>query len=481
MALVARHILRPLDTLTCSVQAVARGDYSRRLDTTRADEIGDLARAVDALTQQLDSSRATLERRLTDISAAEARFETLFESAEIAIWNEDFTDLAGRLEILRHQGVVDLRAHLRQTPELVWELLACVRVRHVNRASLRLFGARDEAEILSGLARIVTPETHGVLINKFCAVWARESVFQSETVLRTLGGERRVVLLSFPVPQTAEGLAAVPVSFLDVTPIRKAEDRLRRNTLELERSNSDLESFAYASAHDLREPLRNITSYTTLLSRRLADRLEPEEQEFFHYVHQGALRMDDLVCDLLEFSRIGRPGRPLEPVDLADVTERLLRAPIEAGAETEGAASLPVVLGIPADLEKLYTNLLGNALKYRSPDRPLRLTFGAVPEGSFWRLWLRDNGIGLQPGQGYEERIFRLFQRLHGRAEYGGGTGIGLAICRKVVEHHGGRMWVESPGLDQGTTFFFTLPAPPPRVGPPGSVFGRMELLPKDP
>ena len=248
----------------------------------------------------------------------------------------------------------------------------------------------------------------------------------------------------------------------DISDRKEAERVLQEKNAALERSNADLESFAYVASHDLREPLRNVTAYSTLLERRLAGRLGDDEREFLKFVHDGAMRMDALVRDLLEFSRVGRTGEPPVAVSLDKVVANACRSLTAAIKEADGKIDippdLPRVMARPDDLERVLTNILGNALKYRSPEVPPRIEIGCIPDGAMWRLSIRDNGIGIQPGQGYEDRIFRLFQRLHQKHEYNGGTGIGLAVCKKIVEHHGGRIWVESAGVGQGSTFHLTLP-----------------------
>ena len=248
----------------------------------------------------------------------------------------------------------------------------------------------------------------------------------------------------------------------DISDRKEAERVLQEKNAALERSNADLESFAYVASHDLREPLRNVTAYSTLLERRLAGRLGDDERDFLKFVHDGAMRMDALVRDLLEFSRVGRTGKPPVPVSLdkvvANACQSLTVAIEEAGGKIDFPRDLPRVMARPDDLERVLMNILGNALKYRSSEVPPRIEIGCARDGAMWRLSVRDNGIGIQPGQGYEERIFRLFQRLHQKHEYNGGTGIGLAVCKKIVEHHGGRIWVESAGVGQGSTFHLTLP-----------------------
>ena len=200
-----------------------------------------------------------------------------------------------------------------------------------------------------------------------------------------------------------------------------------------------------------------ITSYIGLIERRYAALLDEDGRQFLDFARDGARRMDLMVLDLLEFSRVGRVRTPLAQVALAETVAAAaenLRLPIEeSGTTLSIPADLPVVTGSASELVRLFQNLIGNAVKYRQPDRPLMVTVTAERSGSGWTCTVADNGIGIAPE--YFDRIFDIFQRLHTRNEYEG-TGIGLALCRKIVEHHGGHIWVESePG--QGSRFRFTL------------------------
>ena len=225
----------------------------------------------------------------------------------------------------------------------------------------------------------------------------------------------------------------------------------------LKASNAELEQFAYVASHDLREPLRMISSYISLLGRRYGDRLDGEGHEFLDFARDGALRMDRMVLDLLEFSRVGRLGGQFEPVALGDVVATALGnlklALEESGAKVTIADGLPGVFGSRGELVRLVQNLLGNALKYRHPQRPPEVAIGWRRQDGQIAISVADNGIGISPE--YFERIFSIFQRLHTREKYDG-SGIGLAICKKIVEHHGGRIWLESRP-NEGSTFHFTV------------------------
>jgi len=247
----------------------------------------------------------------------------------------------------------------------------------------------------------------------------------------------------------------------DVTDRRTAEDALRRKTTELEQSNAELEAFAYMASHDLRQPLRTISSYLGLIEADLADRLDADGREYMDFCRAGAARMDRLIVDLLEYSRVGRKSKPFQPYPSADIlavaVENLDAAINEAGASVTVDAALPMVLGDDGELVRLFQNLIGNAIKYRHRERPPAVHVGCAPEADSWHFTVADNGIGIAPE--HLERVFGIFQRLHRSDEYEG-TGIGLAVCRKIVERHGGHIWVESTP-DKGSIFHVTLARDP--------------------
>jgi PAS domain S-box-containing protein len=242
----------------------------------------------------------------------------------------------------------------------------------------------------------------------------------------------------------------------DLTERRQAEEALDQRARELARSNGDLEQFAYVASHDLQEPLRAVVSYLQLLQRRYQGQLDAKADTYIGHAVDGAHRMQALIQALLTYSRVGRKGGQPTPTDAGAAVERALaslREAIEASGARVTYAGLATVTADPFQLAQLFQNLIGNAIKFHG-DRPPRVEVSAERDDDAWHFVVRDNGIGIAPE--YYERIFVIFQRLHARDEYPG-TGIGLAICKRIVERHGGRIWVESaPG--QGSAFHFTLP-----------------------
>ena len=241
----------------------------------------------------------------------------------------------------------------------------------------------------------------------------------------------------------------------DVTALKLAEEALKRHTEELERSNRELEQFAYVASHDLQEPLRIVAGYVQLLSRRYKGKLDENAEEFISFALDATKRMQALISDLLAYSRIGAGGKDFGSVDMEKVLDSTLLdlnpALSERGAEVT-RSPLPSVKGDEPQLRRLFQNLIGNAVKYCNEMPQIHVP--AEKKADSWLFSIRDNGIGIAPR--HHDRIFQIFQRLHAKNEYSG-TGIGLAICKKVVENHGGRIWVESEA-GKGSTFYFTIP-----------------------
>ncbi len=271
-----------------------------------------------------------------------------------------------------------------------------------------------------------------------------------ETPLAELGGAREIVETRADVDEMRELIVR------ELAAVRTAQSRLERQAVELERSNDELEQFAYVASHDLQEPLRKVTSFCQALQQRYEGQLDERADQYIHFAVDGAKRMQILINDLLAFSRVGRSERAYERIPAADLVAQaesaLSQSLAEAGA-TVTVPELPTVYGDRALLASVFQNLIANAVKFHGPDPPT-IRFEVRREGDRWEFSCTDNGIGIDPE--YAERVFVIFQRLHSKESYPG-TGIGLAMCRKIIEHHGGRIWVDAAHRG-GARIRFTLP-----------------------
>jgi len=324
-----------------------------------------------------------------------------------------------------------------------------------NEAAARFYGYPAEA-----LKRMriedISLDTSENIRHETAAVEHQERTFARSRHRLSSGETRDVEVYSSQVNVGGRGFLGSIV--VDVTERNRFEAELAAKSAELERSNADLEQFAYVASHDLRQPLRMVSSYVSLLGRRLAGKLDSDESEFMGYAVDGVKRMDALILALLDYSRVGRGSEAAKSCDLAGMVAAAadnLGIGRDAGDVTLAVQTpLPTVTGVEGELVRLLQNLLGNALKYRAPERPLRIAVSVERDGDHWAIHVADNGIGIEPQ--HFDRIFKMFQRLHGDGEFEG-TGIGLAICRKIVCSHGGRLWVDSvPG--EGSRFSFSLP-----------------------
>jgi len=272
-----------------------------------------------------------------------------------------------------------------------------------------------------------------------------------ETELLTMTGKTKNVLLSEAVYEDI-----LIGTVMDITERKRAEEKLKESMDGLVRSNKELEQFAYVASHDLQEPLRMVASFTQLLAKRYHGQLDADADEYINYAVEGATRMQRLINDLLMYSRVGTRGKPFEPVDCSSVLGQAvvnLSAAIEETCAVITTDELPTVMADESQFVQLFQNLLLNSIRFHGEVPPL-VHISVEKKDSNWLFSVRDNGIGIDPE--FKDRIFVIFQRLHGKEDYPG-TGIGLAICKKIVERHGGQIWVESePG--QGAAFRFTIP-----------------------
>ena len=327
-----------------------------------------------------------------------------------------------------------------------------------NAAAEQLFGYRAEEMLGQSILRLLPTERHAEEDMILARLRQGERIEHFETVRQTKAGRLVDVSVTIsPIRDERGRIIGASKIARDITDHKRAEVERERLLTELQRSNAELQQFASVASHDLQEPLRMVSIYVQLLAQRYRETLDPEAQEFIGYAVEGAQRMKALIDALLAYARVGQREGHVSLVDCEVLLARTLTTLHLTVTERQAIIThdpLPTVQGDPVLLGQVFQNLLGNALKFCTPAPP-RIHVWAQRAGRQWQFAVRDNGIGIAPQ--HNERIFEVFQRLHPRAEYPG-TGIGLAICKKIIERHGGRIWVEStPG--QGTTFFFTLPA----------------------
>jgi PAS domain S-box-containing protein len=326
-------------------------------------------------------------------------------------------------------------------------------ITYYNTAAERLLG-RTNAEVLGRPIFEAFPEAKGSIFEeKYRGALEHMETDFFETYFGTPPFENWYDVRVYPF----EGGITV---YFQITTERKRDQReLEEKTRELERSNAELQQFAYAASHDLQEPLRAVTGFIELLQRRYGDRLDERAHEYIGFAIDGAYRMRELINGLLAFSRVESQGGTMSPTDAEAVVDDVLRSLSVAIVEADAVIThdpLPTVMADDVQLRQVFQNLISNAIKFQNHQAPeIHISARSVPDAEAWQFAVRDNGIGIDPS--HIDRIFVIFQRLHTREEYPG-TGLGLAVCKKIIERHHGRIWVESqPG--EGATFYFTLPS----------------------
>lgn len=424
VAFLLRHVVSPVLRAHAALRSIEQGERMIHLPPARLREFDAVSRSVERL-----------GRVLGDVKVKEAAAQRAQQQLQFVF---DVSPLPFLMTKVDSSEIVE-----------------------ANKAVCALLKVEREA-VIGRLAKEfwVTPRRH----DEMATFLNREGAVDNfEAHMLTAGGGDFWALLSSRIVTLDSG-PVILVGLNDITERKAYEARLQGLVHELENSNQELEQFAYVASHDLQEPLRMVTSYLQLLERKNGGALSDEGREFIGYAVDGARRMQQLIIDLLEYSRVGRSAAPPVPVDTGAVVSRVcgtFSLPVEsAGGHLDIQGPLPTIQGDAAHLERLFQNLVGNALKYRSPERRPHITITARREGDVWEFAVADNGIGIKPE--HADRAFLIFQRLHANHDYAG-TGIGLAICRKIVEMHGGRIWIDSRGGSDGegigTTFRLTLPA----------------------
>ncbi len=391
------------------------------------------------------------------LTNSEANFRNIFENSPIALWNEDLSDVKRIIDNLKDVGIENITTYIHEHPEILSECISALKIIAVNNSALIMFGAKSKEEILENINKIFTKERTDALKEEIIQLNEGNNYFETETAIGTLTGQVKNVIIRLTiVPGYQKNWGKILISIIDITKIKKFEEELKIMVEDLTRSNEELEQFAYIASHDLQEPLRMVASFTQLLQRRYQDKLDKDANDFINYTIEGTTRMQSLINDLLLYSRVGTGGKPFYATDMNIVFESVkinLSTLITESNAKVTSDLLPVIIADDIQMIQLLQNLISNAIKFNNSEIPIVHITGEAKENS-WEFSVKDNGIGIDSQ--YFDLIFIIFQRLHKKDEYKG-TGIGLALCKKIVQRHGGKMWIESE-IGKGSAFYFSIP-----------------------
>ncbi|MFZ3049019.1 MAG: ATP-binding protein [Desulfatirhabdiaceae bacterium] len=413
----SKTLIRPIQKLAEDAEEIGRGNLDHVVGTTAPDEIGDLSRAFDRMTRNLKTTTVSRdevleERNFSDsiINSLPGIFYLFDATGHFIRWNQNFEKVT------------------EYAPDVIRKM-----------RPLDLFSDEDKNRVAEKIQNAFT---------------IGEDVVDADLISRS---GKRIPYYFTGLNVSIGGKKLLIGTGMDITERKLAEERLNQAREELQRSNQELEQFAYVASHDLQEPLRMVSSYTQLLARRYSDKLDQDARDFIHYAVDGANRMQQLIQDLLSFSRVTTKGQPCTQTQsreaLMEALSNLKATITETGARITHD-HLPEVYADRTQLTQVFQNLIGNAIKFRNPDNIPRIHISSKQQDTMWIFSVQDNGIGMDPK--YFDRIFTIFQRLHTRQAYPG-TGIGLALCKRIIERHGGCIRVESEP-EKGTVFRFTLP-----------------------
>lgn len=452
-ALTHQSVIRPLRRIAGYAEELGRQGPTETpeqdLDRFRhGDEMWELVRTLNLM-------RNELARGHQELAAREQRLGILFAASPVSLWEEDFSAVAAELARLRPE-IGDLDAWMADNPAQVLHLANMVRVIDVNDATIAMHRARSREELLRRLPLIFTPESLPAFQAQLRAIWKGETTLTTDTVVRTLDGENRSVLLRWKVATGYEqSLGRVIVSQEDITERQAAAQQLADALDRLRRSNAELERVTFITAHDLLEPVRAVVSFSQLIERhvRASGNQMPELADDLGYLQAAALRMKQQVEGLNHYAAICLEQVVMQVLPLAcavdDAWGRVDR-PVDARISV---GELPQVMGNRRLLAELFTQLIENSLKFRRPEPPC-ISIEAHPVKGGWQVTVSDNGIGIDPV--FADTLFDLFRRMHGPGQYGG-VGIGLPLCRKIMERHDGSIAFD-PGYYPGARLLLTFP-----------------------
>ena len=502
VVLFSKDFVRPIQKLNQGAKIIGLGNLDHRINLTASTEFIELSQSFnqmadnlqleqhqnDLMLKELLHARINLENRVDErtkeLKAAqedtmkmvedlrisrniafenEISFRTIFEDSPIALLEKDASKLKKLIDQLKDEKQVSAEEILMNYREEVENHINLIKLKHVNQAAIKLYEAKDEKEFIQKHSKTAI-DFEIMLKEEIIPILNGKTFIRFEGPKKTFRGNNIWTITNISIPQGSEQtLEKILISIQDITPIKNVQNQLKEKAFELEKSNQELESFAYVASHDLQEPLRMVASYLQLIQKRYFNLLDKDGQEFIEYAIDGAKRMKKLINDLLQFSRIETRGQNFTDIDLNTVVNEVklnLKDQIEKQEATIEATNLPHVFADYGQMVQLFQNIIGNGIKFHRDEKPvIKISYQNLNynknEKQQYEFTIEDNGIGIS--QEYFERIFVIFQRLHSQSEIEG-TGIGLAIAKRIIERHSGKIWVESePG--NGSKFKFTLPS----------------------
>jgi PAS domain S-box-containing protein len=463
---LSRSVTGPLRQIAATADAFGRGTTDAALPIGSRDEVGIVARSLNSMMAEVQRAHTNLKSRAEELEESRRSALNMLQDVESSRAKAALAERLARDQAARTQAILD------GASDAIITISSAGEIESFNTAAEHIFGYAAD-EVVGRNVNVLMPspyhEEHDGYLHYYLTTGISKIIGIGREVLglRKDGsqfpmhlaisdvklGDRR--LFTGIVRDISDLKQAMQQLTAANDELARRSEQIERFNLDLSRSNEELKQFAYVASHDLQEPLRKITAFCQMLRDDYGDKLDDDARTYIQYAVDGALRMRTLIQDLLAFSRVETQGKPLEPTDADDAcneaVENLAMAIHEAAAEVT-RDPLPMVQADRAQLVRLFQNLIGNAIKYRAQELP-RIHISVEESGGQWLFRVRDNGIGIDPQ--YHERVFVIFQRLHGREEYSG-TGIGLAVCKRIVERAGGRIWVESRA-GEGSVFCFTL------------------------
>jgi len=490
IVLASNNIVARITNLHRGTEIIAAGDLDYQVDVESRDEIGGLAHAFNEMTRKSRESYGALKDEIAERKRAEEALrrerdlaEALEEAAAVVSSTLDPDQVLDHIleqvsRVVPNDAINIMLIEGDQARVVRWRGYERFGAEQfVSTVAIRIAEAPGLQQMVKNGEPMVIPDTEtypdwvSVPASEWLCSYAAAAIIARGEVIGFLNVDSATPgFFTEAHAKTLRAFADHAATAIENARLYDAAQQelaeRKRVEVELQRSNEELEQFAYVASHDLQEPLRMVSSYTQLLARRYQGQLDADADDFIAFAVDGANRMQRLINDLLTWARVATRGKSLEPTD-CNSTLGQARVNLSAAIEESNALvtndDLPTVMADEAQLVRLFQNLIDNAIKFRGQEPPRvhvsaeRLPLPQAGEGrggGEWVFSVRDNGIGIEPQ--YHERIFVIFQQLHGKEEYPG-TGIGLAICKRIVERHGGCMWVESE-LGEGSTFYFTIP-----------------------